>query len=502
MLRDSQPAVLLTKGRLQWLFTEYTGTVPIVNLDHSAAWKEQPGVNPERVVVGVTCGHLAYVIYTSGSTGRPKGVMVEHRGLANLVVMQGRSLAVGPDQRILQFASFGFDASVFEMVMALCQGASLHLVRQGDAGEGLAQMIVKLGITHATLPPAVVATLPEEGGIGALQILVVAGEALPESLAKRWSNRLRLINAYGPTETTIWATLHDCRAEQSGPPPIGRPIANMSTYILDAHAEPVPVGVIGELYIGGVGVTRGYLDRPDLTASRFLPDLVAAESGARMYRTGDLCRWMSGGTIEFLGRNDFQVKLRGFRIELGEIEARLAEQAGMREIVVMAREDRSGGQQLVAYYTCAETPGGVDAESLRQSLSAKLPEFMIPAAFVRLESLPLTANGKLDRAALPAPEFTGKSEWRAPRTLQEEILCSLFAKVLGVERVGLDDDFFDLGGHSLSATRLLNQIRTALGIEVSIRTLFEAPTVAALGEHFAGAGAGAARLPLRAIAYQ
>src|SRR5580765_1779528 len=368
--------------------------------------------------------------------------------------------------------------------MALCHGARLCLSReQVLAGDLLTQATAHHAITHATLPPAALGSLSEQTALDTVRVLVVAGEALPASLAKKWSRGRRLINAYGPTETTVCATLHECHAEESGNPPIGCPLANTRIYILDAYGEPAPVGVPGELYIGGAGVARGYLNRPELTAEKFLKDPFTNDPHARMYRTGDLGRWLGDGNIEFLGRSDFQVKIRGFRIELDEIEVRLAEHPAVREVVVVAREEAPGDRRLVAYYTTALKDGSKapSAEQLRAYLSASLPEYMVPAAYVRLEAWPLTPNGKLDRRALPAPEMVSVAAWRAPRTPQEEILCSLFAEVLGLEKVGLDDNFFDLGGHSLMATRLVSRIRTVLGVELAIRTLFECPRVGGLG---------------------
>ena len=280
--------------------------------------------------------------------------------------------------------------------MALCQGAALYLLPRLVAGDKLIETAARNGITHATLPPTVLAGVSEGANVDCFRVLMVGGEALPGWLAERWGRERQLINAYGPTETTIVVTMHRCVAEESGNPPIGRPIANTRVYILDSNREPVPVGVVGEMYIGGAGVARGYLKRPELTAERFVPDPFVNEPGARMYRTGDLARWLADGNIEFLGRNDNQVKIRGFRIELGEIEARLAEHPEVREAVVLAREDTVGEKRLVAYYTAAgkgeAEAASVGAEQLRAHLSAVVPDYMVPAAYVRMERLPLTAQ--------------------------------------------------------------------------------------------------------------
>ncbi len=487
MLEDCVPAVLLTQGNLEGLFAGIKDDIPVIDIaESSGLWEDRPDSNADIGTMGLTSRNMAYVIYTSGSAGKPKGVMVEHRGLLNMALAQTRAFDVGPASRVIQFASFSFDASVFEILMALLRGASLYIPRRGEvlAGETLVRVLAQFGITHATLPPAVLATVSKDSDLESLRELVVAGEALPDSLASRWSQGRQLTNAYGPTETTIWATRHVCEVGAQGNPSIGRPITNTRTYILGPDGEPVPMGVAGELYIGGVGVARGYLNRPGLSAERFLPDPFSKEAGVRLYRTGDLARWAADGTIEFLGRNDFQVKIRGFRIELAEIEANMEEYPALKQAVVIARDDESRGKQLVAYYISEEPaegcPESIGAQRLVKYLSARLPEYMVPTTYVRLEKLPLTPNGKLDRQALPAPERTRNTERRAPRTDLETILCSLFAVILGMESIGIDDNFFELGGHSLLATRLVNHIRTALGIELSIREIFEAPTVSGI----------------------
>jgi len=330
MSEDCKPLVALTHGQVDdsvriYLASGVTADCTIIDMDTDAfQWENEPETNPDRSGVGLTPNHLAYVIYTSGSTGKPKGVMVEHRGIANLVIAQRRGLGVEPDSRILQAASFSFDVCVFDIVMALCNGAALFLPAEGNllAGEGLTQTIKKYHITHATLTPAALAALPEHADIDPVQTLIVAGEAFTSALVKRWAKGRRLINGYGPTEITIWATMYECSPDSDHNPPIGRPISNTKVYILDTHESPVPIGVAGEMFIGGAGVARGYLNHPVLTAERFIPDPFSTVPGARMYKTGDLARYLPDGNIEFLGRNDFQVKIRGFRIELGEIEKR------------------------------------------------------------------------------------------------------------------------------------------------------------------------------------
>jgi len=321
--------------------------------------------------------------------------------------------------------------------------------------------------------------------------IIFGGEALELAALKPWyeqnqNHRTQLINMYGITETTVhvtYQTLERGDTERHGGSPIGRRIPDLRVYILDSYGEPVPAGVGGELYIGGAGVARGYLNRPELTKERFLPDPFVAGGEARVYKTGDLGRWLPDGNIEFLGRNDFQVKIRGFRIELGEIEARIADYAGVREAVVVAREDTAGDKRLVAYYTCAETSeadegGGIGAEILRAHVAAKLPEYMVPAAYVRMQRLPLTANGKLDRKALPAPEMDAYTTrgYEAPVGETEEVLAGIWAEVLKIERVGRHDNFFELGGHSLLAVTVIERMRRA-GLQVDVRALFATPTL-------------------------
>jgi amino acid adenylation domain-containing protein len=360
MMQDSEPSLLLTQRHLRERIACWTEDVPVIELEQSELWAGEKESNLEGQEVGVTPGHLAYVIYTSGSTGVPKGVMVEHRGVCNLEAAQGRCFRVEGESRVLQFASFSFDASVWEIFITLSQGGALYLASPEVvlAGEKLAETIAENQITHVTLPPAVLSVLPEQADLSSVRVLVTAGEALSGGLAKQWGQGRCLINAYGPTEATVCATAHECREEEEGNPTIGQPIGNMRVYILDASGEPVPIGVGGELYIGGVGVARGYLNRPELTAERFVPDPFVAEAGARMYRTGDVGRRLKDGQIEYVGRNDDQVKIRGYRVELGEIEARLREYGGVREAAVVVREEESGDKRLVAYYVGGEETEG------------------------------------------------------------------------------------------------------------------------------------------------
>ncbi|MFM5988262.1 MAG: non-ribosomal peptide synthetase [Sphaerospermopsis kisseleviana] len=357
MLEDSKPVAVLVHGATRERFAALAGGLPLLDLQEDGAdWSELSTLNVDPSALGLSANNLAYVIYTSGSTGRPKGVMIEHRGVCNLVAAQIREFDLGPDSRFLQFASFSFDASVMEVFNTLCSGASLHLPSPQVKllGDALASTISRHGISHALLPPSVLAAQLDTSLFTTLGTLISGGERLPASLAGHWGSDRRLINAYGPTEATVCATMHVCEASEVGNPPIGRPIANTRVYVLDGDGELVPVGVTGELYISGAGVARGYLNRPELSAERFMPDPFVTDPDGRMYRTGDLARWLPDRNLEYIGRVDFQVKIRGFRIELGEIEAALRACEGVREAVVLAREDAPGDKRLVAYVTVAE----------------------------------------------------------------------------------------------------------------------------------------------------
>jgi amino acid adenylation domain-containing protein len=488
MLHDSAPAAVLTQGSLEGVEALFADVdVPVVDLE-SAEWADRPATNPSRA--GIEPHHLAYVIYTSGSTGMPKGVMIEHRSLANHTAWQAGAFGVGPDDTVLQRTSISFDASVWELWTTLASGARMLLLSPAAAKDpaAIGRATLEGGVTIAqfvpTLLQAVLTSLPEGGSLPC-RILCCGGEPLSAALVNeaRAAGAGRVVNLYGPTEATIDSTWDVFGSAADGRvPAIGRPIANARIYVLDARGEPVPAGVSGELYVGGAGLARGYLGRHGLTAERFVPDPFSVDGGARMYRTGDLGRWRADGTLEFLGRTDFQVKLRGYRIELGEIEAALRSHDAVRDAVVLAREDAPGDRRLVAYIVA---PDSVEADALRESLAERLPEHMVPAAYVRLEALPLTPSGKVDRKALPAPEgdaFVTRG-YEAPVGNTEQALAEIWAEVLGVERVGRNDHFFKLGGHSLLAVRVISHVRQALGVEVAIADLFEKPVLSALAQH-------------------
>jgi len=423
-------------------------------------------------------GHPAYVIYTSGSTGRPKGVVVTHRGIPSLTAAQAEEFGVGPGSRVLQFASLSFDAAVSEICMALLRGATLVLAPQERLmpGAALADVITRESVTHATLPPAV---LPLQEGRDRLPTdlaLIVAGESCPAGVADGWSRGRLMINGYGPTEITVCATM--ARLPQGeGKPPIGRPILNTRAYVLDDRLRPAPVGSLGELFVSGHGLARGYLRRPGLTAARFIADPFRAD-GARMYRTGDLACWRPDGMLDFHGRVDDQIKIRGYRIEPAEIEEVLLTDP---EVAQARVEPRRVGETayLVAYVVPVED-GEISATGLRRAVAEFLPDYMVPAAVVVVDRFPLTANGKLDQSALPAPRFVTRGSGAAPRTPQEEVLCRLFAEVLVLPAVGIDDNFFELGGDSLLAARLASRIRLTLGDDLPVASVVEAGTPARL----------------------
>ncbi|OEZ96701.1 tyrocidine synthase 3 [Duganella sp. HH101] len=483
MLEDAAPAVLLTQQCL--LASLPASEVPVFLLDADAASLDGcDATNPSSVA---SAGNLAYVIYTSGSTGKAKGVAIAHAsaqnlidGLASTVYAQFGDLA---GVRVGQNASLSFDASVKQWLL-LTRGVTLCPIPDQVRGDGelLAQTIRELRLDAFDCTPSQLGMLLQSCGVEALpSCLLIGGEAIPQQLWEQLKQApaKRSFNVYGPTEATVDTTV--CAIADAGDVPVlGRPIGNVQVYLLDASLNPVPVRVAGELHIAGDGLARGYVNRGDLTADKFIPNPFGV-AGSRMYKSGDLARYLEDGSIEYLGRIDHQVKLRGFRIELGEIEAALAALEPVREALVLAREDVAGDQRLVAYLVAHEEAPLPDMEAVRAALLASLPEYMVPAHFVVLEQLPLTPNGKVDRKALPAPDMARSEKgYVAPRTAAEEIMAGIWAGVLKLDKVGLHDDFFVLGGHSLLATQLVSQIRSAFDIELPLRTVFEAPTVAGL----------------------
>lgn len=477
MLAESDPHVVLTKGaeRVQAVSGAGHGTCVDV-LAAQASWQALPstGLCPDDL--GLSLRHLAYVLYTSGSTGRPKGVAIEHRSLCNLVAGQIEFLGLTRDARVLQVSSFSFDASISEIFMALCSGAALHFAPPGDllVGDALAGMIERDAITHITLTPTVLDTLGQHSTLESLKTLIVAGEAVSGASARRWAKGRRLINAYGPTEVAVCATMYDCIEDRETAPPIGRALPNVSVHVLDPSGRRVAEGETGEIFIGGAGVARGYLARPDLTAERFVPDPFSDQPGARMFKSGDLGRCLPDGNFEFRGRNDDQVKVRGIRLELGEIEAHLHAHADVESARVVLREDNAGHKRLVAYYV-ARPHATAPAAALRNYVSGLLPEYMVPAAFVNVPELPLTPNGKLDLGALPAPQESDliTSTFEPPVGELETTIARWWAELLGLERVGRHDDFFALGGNSLEGLMLIARIRERLSLDAYIKQLFE-----------------------------
>jgi len=478
MIGEARPGIILTTSNVVRGLPPAEGT-QILELDSpetDRALLQSSAQNPTRVLL---LRHPAYVIYTSGSTGVPKGVVVTHAGIASLAGSQVSRFELGPDARILQFASLNFDVSLWEFVMAISSGAALVLVRDERGGEPLKDLIVAQRVTHAVLPLGVLATLEEHGELP-LRCLINGGEALPADVVARWSPGRNVINAYGPTESTVCATM-------AGPlsgadvPPIGSPIFNTQVYLLDAGLEPVPVGIAGELYIAGAGLARGYVHRPGLTAERFVANPFGAEAGARMYRTGDLARRRSDGLIDYVGRADQQVKVRGLRVEPGEIENVLKALPDVDQAVVSTREDLPGGRQLVAYIVPVKGASPADAD-LRQALTEHLPGSMIPAAFVTLDSLPRLPNGKLDRKSLPAPAMvrTSQKKFQPPASALEQTIAGVWQDVLPDARLGIQDNFFDLGGHSLLLIRVHSRLQKALNAKLPMVKLFEHPTIASL----------------------
>ncbi|MGW9206227.1 amino acid adenylation domain-containing protein [Embleya sp. NPDC055664] len=491
MLDDARPALVVTTADLaRGLPPGWTGPRCLVVDEVTGAADRTPlAESRDAPSPDLLPAHPAYVIYTSGSTGRPKGVVIEHRSIARYVAHAVQAYGVGEQDRVLAAYAFTFDGSMLELWVSLAAGAQIVLADDDQRldAEALQRLMAAHRVTVAHLSPALMHLLrPDE--LPALRTVSAGGERVPATLVDQWAADGREFwNGYGPTETTVDAAQKLCVAPSDGrSPPIGPPVAHATAYVLDAGLHLLPPGAVGELYVAGPGLARGYLRRPGLTAERFVPNPFGAP-GSRMYRTGDLVRWTSDGDLDFVGRADRQVKIRGFRIEPGEVQAALARCAGVAAAIAVVREDPGTDKRLVGYLVPA-AGARPDIAAIRAQVAGFLPDYMVPAAFVVLDALPLTTAGKVDERALPAPSRQAPSGGREPGTPAEKALCAIFAEVLGLTSIGVDDSFFALGGHSLSATRLLTRIRTVLGRETGIRTVYEAPTVAALAARLDTAG--------------
>ena len=497
MLDDSQVSLLVTTESLILKLPETTAKIVTFNTP------EITSASKINLIAEVQPDNLAYIIYTSGSTGKPKGVAIAHQGLCNLATAQTKLFDVNSDSRILQFASFSFDAAIWEIVMALGSGAMLCMATKESLlpGINLLNLLKQQRITHLTIPPTALGALPQKE-LPDLEVIIVAGEACPPELAQQWSKKHRFFNAYGPSESTVCATVAECKGIQDSLP-IGHPINNTEIYILDKNLQPVPVGVPGELHISSVGLAQGYWHRPELTQQKFIliPPLNKGGRGYRLYKTGDLAKYLpalkdtaapSGraklahnGKIEFIGRIDNQVKIRGFRIELGEIESALVQHPHIEQSVVIAREDTPGDKKLVAYLVSNQT---ITIEQIRNFLQATLPNYMIPMAFVTLEQMPLTPNGKIDRASLPKPESDRsnlKNAYVRPQTEIETKIAAIWQEALKIDKVGIYDNFFDLGGHSLLLAEVQSKLTEIFANKISMLDLFMYPTINAFAGYLA-----------------
>lgn len=492
MLRDAQVSVLLTTREMRERLDVPVAHIVCLDEDRNNLAEENDEENDAPLPDEVKPNHLAYVIYTSGSTGRPKGVMITHRGAVNYLSWATAAYRVADGAGAPVHSSIGFDLTVTSMFTPLLSGRSVILVAEEAGLQGLKDQLHRHGnLSLVKITPAHLGvlnqSLPDDEAMGATRALVIGGEALSGESLQFWKQhapQTRIINEYGPTETVVGCCVYEVTAGQTQPGavPIGRPIANTQIYVLNEEGQPVSAGIVGEIFIGGEGVARGYLNHPELTAEKFVPDAISGEQGRRLYRSGDLGRFLAGGGLEYVGRADAQVKVRGYRVELGEIETVIAEQKGVREAVVIVRDDGAGDKALLAYVVL-KNDAEDSVEELKGELRNHLPEYMIPAALIRLESLPLTANGKIDRNALPeyhADEFAAGASEQASRTPIEEIVAGALAEVLSLKNVGVDANFFELGGHSLLALRIVSRLQSAFQIELPVDSIFEAPTVSSL----------------------
>jgi len=491
MLEDARAPVILTQQHLAANIPENQARVVCVD----AGWpviSRESRTNPES---GAGPKNAAYVIFTSGSTGRPKGVLNEHRGIVNRLFWMQDEYGLTPQDSVLQKTTFSFDVSVWEFFWPLLVGARLVVARPGghrDSGY-LVRTINEQNITTIHFVPSMLQLFLEDREVGSCKCLkrvICSGEALPYELQERFFRSLgcELHNLYGPTEAAVDVTYWPCRREsEMHSVPIGRPVANTQIYILDKRMQPVPVGVPGELHIGGIQVARGYVKRPDLTAEKFIPDPFSSDPEARLYKTGDLCKFLPDGAIDYLGRLDFQVKIRGLRIEIGEIESVLGRHPAIREVVVVAREDTPGDKRLVAYVV-PKGPAGINVDELRTYLKGKLADYMVPSAFVQMEAFPLTSSGKADRKVLPAPAGGRQidTDYVAPQSDAEKTIGEVWKEFLKLETVGIHDNFFDLGGHSLLLVRVMNRLKPMFGGPLTVVDMFQRPTIHELARFLSG----------------
>jgi amino acid adenylation domain-containing protein len=489
MINDAQTSVLLTEEKHRRLFGSGVGKAICLDSDWPILDREAAG-NPAPIAGP---SNLAYVIYTSGSTGKPKGAMIVHRGLVNYLWWAIKAYRIEPGRSVPVHTSISFDLTITSLYAPLLAGGTLELLQEDFAAQNLLSALLKAGnrslvkITPAHLE-LLNHQLNKEQAAGRSHAFVIGGENLLAEGLRLWREgapATRLINEYGPTETVVGCCVYEVQPEDphTGSVPIGRPIANTQLYVLDASLEPVLPGVTGELYIGGAGVARGYLNRPELTSERFLPDPFSGVPGARIYKTGDLARYRSDGILEYLGRADDQLKIRGYRVEPGEIEATLVAHPKIQSSAVVGREDETGKKLLVAYLVCEEDDVP-DTSVVRAYLRERLPEHSVPSHFVYLDALPLTPNGKVDRKALPAPssDSVGVGKGGAPRTNTETAVAAIWTELLKIDGIGIHDDFFDLGADSLTATALLAKLRATFGVDLSLASLFERPTIAGAAE--------------------
>ena len=475
MLEDSRAHIVLTQCALRPSLPAMDATV--ICLDESAT----KGVSESVLLARASPENLAYIIYTSGSTGRPKGVMIEHRGLTNLAETQTAIFDVRPESRVLQFASLSFDASISEIAMTWQAGAAMCLATRDSLlpGPGLIDLLRRQEITHVTLPPSILAAMPD-AELPMLTTIITAGESCSAEIVARWAPGRRFFNAYGPTETTVCATIGECRMGESRPP-IGSAIQNTEVLLLDVEGCRVPVGSTGEIHVGGIGLARGYLNQPTLTAEKFIPHPFSSEPHARLYRTGDLARALPDGRLEFLGRIDHQVKIRGYRIELGEIEATLSRHPAVQHAAVLARDSGAGDKRLVAYVVPADREA-CSADALRAFCRRHLPDYMVPSAFVRMNSFPLTVNGKIDREALPEPAYEKSPNFVSPGTRLEQQIAAIWSDVIKFGEVGAQDNFFEIGGDSLKLAEVHGRLSRELGYNLPVIALFQHPTVSLLAK--------------------